>query len=103
MSMNQEVFFCGLHKFKTTNKRVFCIHLIDDHDSEHGKHQLAGTKNWSVLKPVKLSDGTYEYGEPEIDYGVFRYLPIFESKDCDEKVSLWGVSRNPTTVEVKSQ
>ena len=36
MTKQQQVFICGKHRFKTTVIMRYHLHIIDDHDTEHG-------------------------------------------------------------------
>ena len=79
------------------------LHVINDHDTEHGIWQPVGCKSWTVRKPVKQSDGSYKYGEPEIDYGRFRYLPMFDS-EADNKEKPCRMSHHfPLTKIIKCE
>jgi len=63
-------YFCGKHKVTFESAYPYHIHIIDDHDTEHGIWQLVGTSNWTKGK------------NNEIDYGRFRFLPIYTEKQC---------------------
>lgn len=73
---NQEVintYFCGKHKFQDGSAYAYHLHIINDHDTEHGIWQQAGTFNWTKG----------ENNEPY--YGRFRFLPIYFELECARK------------------
>lgn len=83
--MNQQLampYICGKHHFKTNDRMRYVIHVIDDHDSEHGFWQKAGTFKFTQSKPIKIND-KYSYGPPEIYLGDFRYLPMYQEINCN--------------------
>ena len=61
-------YICGKHHFKTDDVYLFHLHIIDDHDDEHGYWQKVGTSNWT------------KDGKPW--YGNFRYLKMYEPLNC---------------------
>lgn len=48
---------------------TYHIHIINEHDEEHGLWQKVGLKKWT------------KNGKPW--YGNFRYLPIFRPMNCN--------------------
>lgn len=79
-------YFCGKHKFKTINEYAYHLHVINEHDSEHGFWQDVGQKNWT-------KDGNIWYG----DFRTLRmYCPLscncrcrigygcWQGQECDE-------------------
>lgn len=68
-------YFCGKHRFQTNDALAYHLHIIDEHDSEHGFWQPAGEPtNWKKRSPT---------GEMVPWYGVFRYLPMFCPMGCN--------------------
>lgn len=62
-------YFCGKHKFQTDSIYGYHLHIIDDHDDEHGIWQEAGTTKW-------------RNADNSIWYGRFRFLPIYFEIEC---------------------
>jgi len=67
-------YFCGKHKFRTNNQYSFNLHIINEHDSEHGYWQLAGSAGWQIT----LADGKVVKW-----FGDFRYLPMYSPLTCN--------------------
>lgn len=68
-------YFCGKHRFSTNDMAKYHIHIIDDHDTEHGVYQPVGSKgfSWENLKTHEI----------RIDYGQFRYLQMYNPRVGD--------------------
>lgn len=75
------VYICGKHYFKTNDFWKYNLHIINEHDTEHGIWQEVGDKQWTVQKPVKRN-GKMVYDHPEPYYGNFRYLRMFFNLKC---------------------
>ena len=74
LTKQQDIFICGKHRFKTTVIMRYHLHIIDDHDTEHGFWQEVGTFKFSQRKPNQ---------KPEIYLGNFRYLPVYQEINCN--------------------
>ena len=70
-------YFCGKHKFQTNDAQIYNIHIIDDHDTEHGIWQPVGENRWT------------KDGKPY--YGRFRYLPMYFERNCAMNYHKLGV------------
>jgi len=82
VTKQQQVFICGKHRFKTTDISKYHLHIIDDHDTEHGLWQEAGTFKFHQRKPIE-KNGKMVYGKREIYFGNFRYLPTYQEINCN--------------------
>lgn len=72
----KEVMFCGKHRFKTTSVYAYHLHIIDDHDTEHGLWQPVGSHDWTTNDP-------HREGCRINWYGVFRYLRMYNPRVGD--------------------
>lgn len=65
-------YVCGKHQVMYESIYNYHLHLINDHDSEHGIWQEAGTTKWFN-------------GDDTPWYGRFRYLPMAFDLECARK------------------
>ncbi len=79
-------YICGKHRFKTNDVYRYHVHIIDEHDTEHGFWQKAGTNDWT------------RDGKPY--FGKFRFLPIYSPMNCNCRCSSGsGCWQNPNSCQ----
>ena len=80
----KELFFCGLHRFKTRDHYTFILHIINEHDTEHGIFQKVGTHFTST--DLRTGIKTPYYGDVRF---LSTYCPFGCNCRCNAGFGCW--------------
>lgn len=72
--IDTDKYLCGKHKIIFDSPYPYHLHIIDEHDTEHGLWQPVGYHGLTI-KNLKTGVVTPFFGN-------FRYLPMYDEKEC---------------------